>query len=130
MKSLEKDRTRRYETASGFARDIENFLNDEPVEACPPSAGYRLRKFARKYRAALATALSFAAILVLGAVASIWQAIRATQSEGRGEARRTTSDRGRGRTPLATRPGRGGRSFRLRPKAKGRSVPRPKPRPC
>ena len=46
MKALDKDRSRRYETANGFARDIERFLHDEPVEACPPSAGYRLRKLA------------------------------------------------------------------------------------
>jgi eukaryotic-like serine/threonine-protein kinase len=83
MKALEKDRSRRYESASSLAHDIENFLNDEPVEACPPSASYRLKKFARKHRAALATALAFAAILVLGVVASTWQAIRATQSETR-----------------------------------------------
>src|SRR5581483_11595782 len=38
MKALEKDRTRRYETANGFARDVERYLHDEPVEACPPSA--------------------------------------------------------------------------------------------
>ena len=46
MKCLEKDRTRRYETASGLAQDVERYLPDEPVEACPPAAGYRLRKFA------------------------------------------------------------------------------------
>ena len=50
MKALEKDRTRRYETANGLARDVQRYLDDEPVEACPPSAGYRLRKFARKHR--------------------------------------------------------------------------------
>ncbi|MBI3862452.1 MAG: serine/threonine protein kinase [Planctomycetia bacterium] len=48
MKALEKDRTRRYETVSGLARDIQRYLADEPVEAHPPSVGYRLRKFARK----------------------------------------------------------------------------------
>ena len=48
MKCLEKDRTRRYETANGLARDIERHLADEPVEARPPSRGYRLRKFARR----------------------------------------------------------------------------------
>ena len=52
MRALEKDRERRYETATHFARDVERFLTDEPVEACPPSAGYRLRKFARRHRAA------------------------------------------------------------------------------
>ena len=46
MKCLEKDRTRRYETANGLARDVERYLADEPVEACPPSASYRLRKCA------------------------------------------------------------------------------------
>jgi serine/threonine protein kinase/WD40 repeat protein len=51
MKSLEKDRTRRYETANGLVRDIERYLHDEPVEACPPSVGYRMRKFMRRHRA-------------------------------------------------------------------------------
>src|SRR5262245_16465935 len=48
MKALDKDRNRRYETASGFALDVQRYLADEPVQACPPSAGYRLRKFARR----------------------------------------------------------------------------------
>src|SRR5262249_36847274 len=48
MKALEKDRNRRYETANSFAQDIQRYLADEPVLACPPSAGYRLRKFARR----------------------------------------------------------------------------------
>src|SRR4026209_2003076 len=48
MKTLEKDRSRRYETANGFAADVQRYLNDEAVLACPPSAGYRLRKFARR----------------------------------------------------------------------------------
>src|SRR5262249_60880037 len=45
MKALEKDRNRRYETASAFAADVERFLTDEPVAACPPSAADRFRKF-------------------------------------------------------------------------------------
>ena len=48
MKALEKDRNRRYETANGFAMDVQRYLADEPVQACPPSVGYRLRKFARR----------------------------------------------------------------------------------
>ena len=44
MKTLEKDRNRRYETANGFAADVQRYLDDEPVQACPPSAGYRLRQ--------------------------------------------------------------------------------------
>src|SRR5262249_42864924 len=47
MKALEKDRTRRYETAGALARDLERYLNEEPVEAGPPSAVYKLRKYAR-----------------------------------------------------------------------------------
>ena len=48
MKCLEKDRNRRYETANGFAADVQRYLDDEPVQACPPSAWYRFRKFARR----------------------------------------------------------------------------------
>src|SRR5262249_11707720 len=81
MRCLEKDRTRRYETANGLAWDVQRYLKDEPVEACPPTTGYKLRKFARKNRKLLATAASFAALLLLGAAASAWQAVRATQAE-------------------------------------------------
>ncbi len=49
--ALKKDRTRRYETASGLARDIQRYLDDEVVEARPPSTGYRLRKFVRRHKA-------------------------------------------------------------------------------
>ena len=68
MKALEKDRSRRYESASGFATDLQHYLNDEPVQACPPSAVYRFRKLARRYRAVLGAA-SLAAALLVGAVA-------------------------------------------------------------
>jgi WD40 repeat protein len=78
MRALEKERTRRYETANGLARDIQHYLADEPVEACPPSASYELRKFARKHKAGLATAAGFAALLMLGTAASAWQAVRAS----------------------------------------------------
>jgi WD40 repeat protein/serine/threonine protein kinase/tetratricopeptide (TPR) repeat protein len=67
MKALEKERARRYETANALSRDIQRYLSDEPVEACPPSRSYRLRKFASKNRAALLTvaALSGVAIVAL-----------------------------------------------------------------
>jgi serine/threonine protein kinase/tetratricopeptide (TPR) repeat protein len=68
MKCLEKDRTRRYETANGLARDVERYLRDEPVEACPPSTGYRLRKFARRHWRGLTSALAFVLLLVIGVV--------------------------------------------------------------
>ena len=67
MKALEKDRSRRYETATGFAADIQHFLADEPVLACPPSSWYRLRKFARRHKRALA----MASVLLLGLIVGL-----------------------------------------------------------
>jgi tetratricopeptide (TPR) repeat protein len=68
MKALEKDRSRRYETANGFAMDVQRYLADEPVLACPPSAGYRLRKFARRNKGRLAVAAClFLALTVMAA---------------------------------------------------------------
>jgi WD40 repeat protein/serine/threonine protein kinase/tetratricopeptide (TPR) repeat protein len=64
MKALEKDRNRRYETANGLARDIAHYLHDEAVVACPPSTGYRLRKFARRNKALLATGLVVSAAVL------------------------------------------------------------------
>ncbi len=81
MKALEKDRNRRYETVNGFAMDIQRYLNDEAVLACPPSAGYRFRKFARKNKALLATIALVSAALVLGLIGTTWQAIRASRAE-------------------------------------------------
>jgi serine/threonine protein kinase/Flp pilus assembly protein TadD len=67
MKALEKDRNRRYETANGFAADVQRYLADEAVQACPPSVGYRLRKFARRNKRALTVAgLILFFILLLG----------------------------------------------------------------
>jgi serine/threonine protein kinase/WD40 repeat protein len=77
MKALEKDRTRRYETASSLARDIQRYLSDEPVLACPPSATYRLRKFARRNKAALSMAGLISAALIVGTVASCYFALKA-----------------------------------------------------
>src|SRR5207249_1896351 len=66
MKTLEKDRSRRYETAKDFAADVQRYLNDEPVLACPPSAWYRVRKLARRNRRALVTASVFAVAAFVG----------------------------------------------------------------
>lgn len=74
MKAMEKDRTRRYETANGLARDVQRYLADEPVEARPPSAGYRLRKFMRRNRVLVSAVMSVAAALLIGIVAFAWQA--------------------------------------------------------
>jgi serine/threonine protein kinase/WD40 repeat protein len=64
MKALEKDRNRRYETANDFAMDVQRYLADEPVHACPPSATYRFRKFARRNLGALATGAALAILLL------------------------------------------------------------------
>ena len=70
MKALEKDRSRRYETANGLARDIRRYLNDESVEACPPTKWYRFRKLARQNRGAFAFGTAAALVVVLS-VASL-----------------------------------------------------------
>jgi serine/threonine protein kinase/WD40 repeat protein len=81
MKCLEKDRGRRYETASSLARDVERYLHDEPVRACPPSLGYRLRKYVRRHKVpALAGSLVLLA-LVAGIIGTTWGLIRATDAE-------------------------------------------------
>ncbi|HEV3118398.1 MAG TPA: protein kinase, partial [Gemmataceae bacterium] len=80
MKTLEKDRNRRYDTATGLANDVQRYLNDEPVLACPPSALYRFRKLARRNKRVLATVGLVALALVAGTVVSAWQAIRATDA--------------------------------------------------
>ena len=74
MKALEKDRNRRYESASALAADVERYLTGEPVEACPPSATYRLRKLVRRNNAALVTAIAVMATLLLGIAGTTWQA--------------------------------------------------------
>ena len=72
MKTLEKDRSRRYETATGLAEDIGHYLADEPVQACPPSAGYRLKKFIRRNKSAALVGSAIVAALIVGlAVASL-----------------------------------------------------------
>jgi serine/threonine protein kinase len=80
MKALEKDRGRRYETANGLATDLKHYLTDEPVQACPPSAFYRLRRFARRNRAAVGTAILVALALVTGTGVALWQAAQASKS--------------------------------------------------
>lgn len=77
MKALEKDRNRRYATANAFTADVQRYLHDESVLACPPSAAYRLRKFARRNKTALATAGLVSTVLLLGTVASCYFAVQA-----------------------------------------------------
>jgi len=76
MKSLEKDRSRRYETANSLAMDVQRYLQDQPIEACPPSAVYRFRKFARRNRAALGVAIFVVVCLLLGVAGLIISNVR------------------------------------------------------
>jgi serine/threonine protein kinase/tetratricopeptide (TPR) repeat protein len=95
MKCLEKDRRRRYETASALAGDVARYLADEAVEACPPSASYRLGKFARRHRTGLAVALGCVLVLAAGAAVSAWQAFRATRAEANALSERDDKEKAR-----------------------------------
>ena len=92
MKCLEKDRRRRYDTVSGLAMDLMRHLTNEPILARPPSAAYRMQKAFRRNRAAFITAGGVATALVLGLVATSWQAVRATRAERRAAARQADAE--------------------------------------
>ncbi len=81
LKALEKDRTDRYETVNALARDLEQYLEGEPVDAAPPSAAYRVRKLVRKHRVGLATAAGFLVLALAAAIGGVWLAIRANRAE-------------------------------------------------
>jgi len=81
MKALEKDRNRRYETAKDFAADAQRYLHDEPVQACPPSAAYRLRKFARRNKRPVLAAFVVILALVVGIIGTTVGLIRARVAE-------------------------------------------------
>jgi serine/threonine protein kinase len=80
MMCLEKDRNRRYESASGLGRDIERYLHDEPVHACPPSTAYRVKKIIRRNKLPVAAAAALTLTLMLGIIGTTWQSIRATHA--------------------------------------------------
>ncbi|MFG0266956.1 MAG: protein kinase [Rhodopirellula sp. JB055] len=79
MKALEKDRTRRYDSAASLADDLRHYLQGEPVNARPPSKLYRFQKFARRNRVAIGTATVVGCTMVLGTAASLWQMSEAIQ---------------------------------------------------
>jgi eukaryotic-like serine/threonine-protein kinase len=81
MKCLEKDRTRRYETANGLAADIKRHLNNDTVVARSPSSAYRFQKLVRRNKLAFAAAGAVTVALLLGIVASTWQAVQATRAK-------------------------------------------------
>jgi serine/threonine protein kinase/WD40 repeat protein len=79
LRTLEKERSRRYQSAGDLAADLQRFLKHEPVSAVQPALSYQLAKFVRRNRVVLATLTAFIGVLVLGSVVSTWQAIRATR---------------------------------------------------
>lgn len=81
LKAISKDRNRRYGSAADFAIDLQRYLEDQPVLACPPSSIYLASKFARKHRGLIASATLLLFVLVVGGLASVSQAIRATHAE-------------------------------------------------
>jgi serine/threonine protein kinase len=81
MKALEKDRARRYDTASDLAMDIQRHLTNEPIVARSPTNLYRFQKLVRRNQLAFAASAAVLLVLLVGAVASAWQAIRATRAE-------------------------------------------------
>ncbi|HTL59070.1 MAG TPA: WD40 repeat domain-containing serine/threonine protein kinase [Candidatus Limnocylindrales bacterium] len=83
MKCLEKERARRYETASGLARDIERHLNNQPVLARPPSKFYEFQKTVRRHKVGFAATGVVIAALTVGVIASTWQTVRARRAESR-----------------------------------------------
>jgi serine/threonine protein kinase/tetratricopeptide (TPR) repeat protein len=85
MKALEKDRTRRYETANGFAADVNRYLAGEPVLAHPPSTAYRLKKFVRRHRARVVAANLVLLALVAGMIGTTLALVQAKEQKGLAE---------------------------------------------
>src|SRR5712692_932930 len=81
MKALEKDRNRRYETANSLAIDVQRYLADEAVQACPPSAGYRFRKFVRRNKRPVIAAFLLLLALLSGIIGTTWGMLRARDAE-------------------------------------------------
>jgi non-specific serine/threonine protein kinase/serine/threonine-protein kinase len=98
MKCLEKDRNRRYESANSLAADITRYLNDEPVQARPPSTMYRFRKFARRNKAAVVMAMVVGSALLLTVAGLAVSTVRIARQQ------RATEQQATGEPP-AGRPG-------------------------
>ena len=83
MKAIEKDRARRYETASSFAADVERFLHDQPIEARPPSQSYRIRKFVHRNKRPVAAVAAVSLALIVGILGTTWGMLEATRNATR-----------------------------------------------
>ena len=126
-KALEKDKTRRYASAADLAGDLRRHLRDEPITARPPSASYQLRKFARRHKALVLGAAAVLVVLVLGVVASTWQAVKARRAEAMARqqsaiAQAVTDFLQRDVLAQASAKGQGGQSARPDPDLKVRTA--------
>ena len=83
LQAMEKDRERRYESASAMAADLQRYLNNEAVFACPPSLAYQTRKFVSRYKVAFITAAAVSLSLLTGTAIATWQAIVANRERDR-----------------------------------------------
>jgi serine/threonine-protein kinase len=92
MKAIEKDRARRYETANALVFELRRYLNDEPVLARAPSRGYRLRKFVKRHRAAVAGAAAAAIVLLVSSITVAYWAIEATRARSVADSRRVQAE--------------------------------------
>ena len=81
MKCLEKDRSRRYDSANGLAADLKRHLNDEPVSACPPTTAYRFQKAFRRNKLVFTAGAAVAAALLIGLSVSSWQTFAAWEAQ-------------------------------------------------
>ncbi len=101
MKCLEKDRTRRYDTANGLAMDIQRHLDNEPVVARPPSTAYRLQKAWRRNKLAFTAAAVVVAALVIGIGVSSWQAVEASRARNAEKEQRLAAQKERDKAQAA-----------------------------
>ncbi len=81
LRCLEKDRTRRYETANALAADLQRYLRNEPVTARPPSALYTLRKFVRRHRVGVVASAAIVSVILVGSIATTVLTLRALRAE-------------------------------------------------
>ena len=81
MKAIEKDRSRRFETANGFAAEIARYLNDEPLSFRPPSTSQQVARFCRRHKSIAATATAITTALILGTGVAGWGYVRATRAQ-------------------------------------------------
>ena len=92
MKALEKDRTRRYDTATALAKDVQRYLNGDAVDACPPTLGYRLRKAYRRNRTAVRVAGAFMMLMLVAVVVTSLLAMKAIRAERVAEVKRIEAE--------------------------------------